>query len=118
MPTYEYRCDACSHAFELFQQMTAPVKRKCPKCGKSKLRRLIGIGSGVLFKGGGFYQTDYRSDSYKKAAEAERKSLDKPAGDEKATVKPNGAAPDAAAAKTEPAKPPAKSRRKKGRGES
>ena len=68
MPTYEYVCDACDHAFDLFQQMTAPVKKKCPECGRLKLRRLIGTGSGVLFKGAGFYETDYRSDSYKKAA--------------------------------------------------
>ncbi|MBX3373707.1 MAG: zinc ribbon domain-containing protein [Phycisphaeraceae bacterium] len=73
MPTYDYRCNGCGHAFELFQQMSAPVKRVCPKCGKRTLERLIGIGAGVLFKGGGFYETDYRSDSYRKAAEAEAK---------------------------------------------
>lgn len=74
MPTYEYVCDACEHEFELFQSMSASVKRKCPECGKLKLKRLIGIGSGVIFKGSGFYQTDYRSDSYKKAAEADKKA--------------------------------------------
>ncbi len=74
MPTYEYVCDACGHEFELFQSMSASVKRKCPECGKLKLKRLIGIGSGVIFKGSGFYQTDYRSDSYKKAAEADKKA--------------------------------------------
>jgi putative FmdB family regulatory protein len=74
MPTYDYQCKACGHQFELFQQMSAPVMRKCPRCGKPKLERLIGTGAGVLFKGGGFYETDYRSDSYKKAAEAETKS--------------------------------------------
>ena len=74
MPTYEYVCDACEHDFELFQQMSDPVKRKCPECGKLKLRRLVGTGSGVIFKGSGFYQTDYRSDSYRKAAEAEKKA--------------------------------------------
>ncbi len=74
MPTYEYLCQACGHEFELFQSMSASVKRKCPDCGKLKLKRLIGIGSGVIFKGSGFYQTDYRSDSYKKAAEADKKS--------------------------------------------
>lgn len=74
MPTYEYICQACQHEFELFQQMSDPVKRKCPECGKLKLQRLIGTGAGVIFKGGGFYETDYRSDSYKKAAEAEKKS--------------------------------------------
>lgn len=74
MPTYEYVCDACGHEFELFQTMSASVKRKCPECKKLKLKRLIGIGSGIIFKGSGFYQTDYRSDSYKKAAEADKKA--------------------------------------------
>ena len=76
MPTYDYLCDECGHAFELFQQMTAAVKRKCPECGKLKLRRLVGTGAGVIFRGSGFYETDYRSDSYKKAAEAESKPAD------------------------------------------
>ncbi len=76
MPTYEYLCEACGHEFELFQSMSASVKRKCPDCGKLKLKRLIGIGSGVIFKGSGFYQTDYRSDSYKKAAEADKKAAE------------------------------------------
>jgi len=73
MPTYEYRCQACGHEFELFQQMSEAVKRKCPACSKPKLERLIGTGAGVIFKGGGFYQTDYRSEGYKKAAEADAK---------------------------------------------
>ena len=76
MPTYEYLCESCGHEFELFQAMSAAVKRKCPDCGKLKLKRLIGIGSGVIFKGSGFYQTDYRSDSYKKAAEADKKAAE------------------------------------------
>jgi len=76
VPTYEYLCEACGHEFELFQAMSASVKRKCPDCGKLKLKRLIGIGSGVIFKGSGFYQTDYRSDSYKKAAEADKKAAE------------------------------------------
>jgi putative FmdB family regulatory protein len=74
MPTYDYECDACGHAFELFQTISAPVKRKCPECKKQKLRRLFGTGAAVMFKGSGFYQTDYRSDSYKKAAAADTKS--------------------------------------------
>jgi putative FmdB family regulatory protein len=78
MPTYDYECDACGHAFELFQSISEPVKKKCPECGKPKLRRLFGTGAAVVFKGSGFYQTDYRSDSYKKAAEK-----DKPAGESK-----------------------------------
>ena len=76
MPTYEYVCDGCGHEFELFQAMSDGVKRKCPECGKLKLRRLIGSGAGVIFKGNGFYETDYRSDSYKKAAEADKKKAE------------------------------------------
>ncbi len=64
MPTYNYECSACGHAFELFQSMTDKVKRKCPECGKQKLERLIGTGAGLIFKGSGFYETDYRSASY------------------------------------------------------
>lgn len=78
MPTYDYRCKACGHAFELFQSMSEPVKKKCPECGRSSLERLIGTGAAVVFKGSGFYQTDYRSESYKKdAAKAEGKPTDK-----------------------------------------
>ena len=77
MPTYDYHCDACEHEFELFQGISEPHKRKCPECGKLKLRRLFGTGAAVVFKGSGFYQTDYRSDSYKKGAEAEKKSQEK-----------------------------------------
>jgi len=77
MPTYEYQCKSCSHRFDLFQSITAPVKRKCPKCGKSALERLIGVGAGIIFKGGGFYETDYRSETYRKAAEAETKAAER-----------------------------------------
>jgi putative FmdB family regulatory protein len=76
MPTYDYRCSACGHEFELFQSMSESTKRKCPECGKLALERLIGTGAAVLFKGSGFYETDYRSDSYKKAAEADKKSTE------------------------------------------
>lgn len=68
MPTYEYVCDACEHQFEEFQSITAEPLQKCPACGKKKLRRLIGTGGAILFKGSGFYCTDYRSDSYRKAS--------------------------------------------------
>jgi len=71
MPTYDYVCDACEHTFEEFQSFSAKHLKKCPECGKNKLRRLIGTGAGIIFKGGGFYETDYRSDSYKKAAKAD-----------------------------------------------
>ena len=75
MPTYDYECGACDHTFEVFQAISAPLKRKCPECGKNRLRRLIGPGAALLFRGSGFYKTDYRSESYSKAA-----SADKPAG--------------------------------------
>ena len=61
MPTYDYVCDACGHALEAFHAMSAPPLRTCPKCGKKKLVRKIGAGAGVIFKGSGFYQTDYKS---------------------------------------------------------
>lgn len=74
MPTYDYRCRACGHELEIFQSMSESPKRKCPSCGALKLQRRIGTGGGILFKGGGFYQTDYRSSSYKEAAKADRKA--------------------------------------------
>ena len=77
MPTYDYECDACGHEFELFQSITEANKRKCPECKKLKLRRLFGTGAAVVFKGSGFYETDYRSESYKKGAESAKKSSEK-----------------------------------------
>ncbi len=113
MPTYEYICRACGHEFEEFHSITAAPIKKCPSCGKLKVDRKIGIGAGVLFKGGGFYETDYRSEHYTKAAEAEKKAAEpkadaakgegKPAGDAKPA---SGEAPKAAGktAGTTPAK--------------
>ena len=80
MPTYDYVCDACGHKFELFQSITESPKKKCPECGKQKLRRLFGTGAAIVFKGSGFYTTDYRSESYKKRAAA-----DKPASESKSS---------------------------------
>lgn len=74
MPTYDYVCEACGKELELFQSMKEAPKRKCPACGKPKLKRRIGSGAAIIFKGSGFYQTDYRSDSYKKGAEADKSS--------------------------------------------
>jgi putative FmdB family regulatory protein len=71
MPTYEYRCDACGYAFERFQSITADPIKKCPECGKNKVKRLIGTGAGMIFKGSGFYITDYRDKSYSDKAKAE-----------------------------------------------
>jgi len=82
MPTYEYQCDACQHNFDEFQSIMDKPLKKCPKCGKPKLRRIFGAGAAILFKGSGFYQTDYRSESYKAAAKAEQESS-KPAAGEK-----------------------------------
>ncbi len=71
MPTYDYKCDGCGHTFEEFQYFSEEPLKVCPKCGTDKLRRLFGTGAAVIFKGSGFYETDYRSDSYKAAAKAD-----------------------------------------------
>ncbi|RMF39628.1 MAG: zinc ribbon domain-containing protein [Planctomycetota bacterium] len=101
MPTYDYQCDACGHEFELYQGILDPVKKKCPACGRRKLRRLIGTGAAVVFKGSGFYQTDYRSESYKKAAAA-----DKPvSSDSKSSDSGSGASGSKSSDSTTGAKP-------------
>lgn len=105
MPTYDYECDACGHTFELFQSMSDPVKRKCPECSRSKLRRLFGTGAAIVFKGSGFYQTDYRSDSYKKRAAEEKKSADGSSAD-KSTGKGKDSKPQGQSDnKSKPSKP-------------
>ena len=71
MPTYEYICDACGKEYEKFQSIMSKPDRVCPSCKARKVRRKIGIGSAVIFKGSGFYETDYRSEGYTKAAEAD-----------------------------------------------
>jgi putative FmdB family regulatory protein len=86
MPTYDYKCDACGRQFERFQSITASPLRKCPTCGKLKLRRLIGPGAGLIFKGSGFYITDYRSEGYKSAAKGESATDAKPATEAKAAT--------------------------------
>ncbi|MFG0259771.1 MAG: FmdB family zinc ribbon protein [Phycisphaerales bacterium JB041] len=98
MPTYDYKCNGCGHTFELFQSMSDKVKRKCPECGKNTLERLIGTGAAVLFKGSGFYETNYRSKSYQDAAKSEKDAASaKP--DKAADTKPD-AKPDAKPDKT------------------
>lgn len=87
MPTYEYECAACGHQFEEFQSITAKPLKKCPECGKKQLQRLIGSGAGILFKGSGFYETDYRSAEYKKAAKAEKESASSSSGEDKSDGK-------------------------------
>jgi putative FmdB family regulatory protein len=71
MPTYEYKCDACGYEFERFQPITSQPIKRCPQCGKAKVRRLISTGAGLIFKGSGFYITDYRDKSYTDKAKAE-----------------------------------------------
>ena len=98
MPTYDYVCNGCGHRFESFQSITASPLRKCPECKKLKLKRLIGTGAGIIFKGSGFYETDYRSDSYKKAAKSEVKSESggtKGGGDASDSASSSAAAPSA-----------------------
>lgn len=92
MPTYEYVCKSCGHELEIFQSMKDAPKRKCPKCGKNALDRKIGMGAAIVFKGSGFYQTDYRSDSYKKAAEAEKPAAKTDSKPESKTESKSGAA--------------------------
>ena len=79
MPTYEYRCSACGHAFEKFHSIAAAPIKVCPQCGRKKVRRLVSTGAGLIFKGSGFYTTDYRSDSYKSAAKSEQPTAAAPA---------------------------------------
>jgi len=100
MPTYDYRCEKCDHEFETFQSITAAPLKKCPKCSKPSLRRLIGTGAALLFKGDGFYITDYRSESYKQAAKAESGAA-KPADAKSGDAKPT----DSAKAESKPAEP-------------
>ena len=96
MPTYDYECGKCGYTFEKFQSIKAPSIRKCPSCGKLAVRRLIGAGAGIIFKGSGFYQTDYRSESYRKAA-----ASDKSSGGDKSSGDSSGASDSAAKSSTD-----------------
>ena len=82
MPTYDYVCDACQHKFELFQSITEAHKKKCPECGKNKLRRLIGAGAAIMFKGSGFYITDYKGGSNPASSGKSESSSSTPASSE------------------------------------
>ncbi len=99
MPTYEYRCKSCEHAWDEFQSISANPTRKCPECGKLKAERIISAGGGIIFKGSGFYQTDYRSESYKKGASADRKSQEPAKSDSSSSGKSD--APAKASSATE-----------------
>ena len=91
MPTYEYECEKCGHAFEAFQSMTETPIRVCPKCKARKVRRLIGTGAAVIFKGSGFYQTDYRSPDYKTQQKKDKEGASSSgAKDEKSEAKSSG----------------------------
>ena len=109
MPTYDYRCNACGHAFELFQSMSEGVKKKCPECNKLKLERLIGTGSALIFKGSGFYETDYRSSDYNKAREAETKAATETKKSDESTSKKGDDKKPAKKEKKTESKPKAKS---------
>lgn len=97
MPTYDYKCKACGHTFALFQSMAENPKRKCPACGKMALVRLIGTGSGIIFKGSGFYETDYKRRNGKATA-SHTSHTPKSEGD-------GGVSSDASASKKEESKP-------------
>jgi len=102
MPTYDYKCDDCGVTFEKFQSIKAASLKKCPECGKNHLRRLIGPGAGLIFKGSGFYATDYRSDAYKTAAKSDSGTTSESTAKPSTTdTKPATATPKA---ETKPAK--------------
>ena len=114
MPTYAYECSACGHRFEEFQTMSAAVLRKCPACKKSKLQRLIGAGAGVIFKGSGFYQTDYKkSGGDKKGSEGDGKQTasesSKDGGSDGKAGAPKAPATESKPASSDPAQPASKS---------
>jgi putative FmdB family regulatory protein len=89
MPTYDYRCEGCGHQFEEMQSFSADPLTTCPKCNQDTLRRLFGTGAAILFKGSGFYETDYRSESYKsgeKKDQETQKAPEKPASESNGTA--------------------------------
>ena len=86
MPTYEYECTKCGHAFERFQSMKDEPLKRCPKC-RCKVRRLLGRGAGIIFKGSGFYQTDYRSSDYHAAAKKDSSAAESKSSPESKTEK-------------------------------
>ncbi|MDP6490864.1 MAG: zinc ribbon domain-containing protein [Kiritimatiellia bacterium] len=108
MPTYEYECRKCGHAFEKFQSMTEERIRTCPEC-KGRVDRLIGTGAGIIFKGSGFYETDYRSDSYQKAAQKASSSSPATSSD---TRKKDPAKKDGASGSASTDKKPGKPKKK------
>jgi putative FmdB family regulatory protein len=110
MPTYEYACSKCGHHFDQFQSMRDEPLRKCPKCHKLALKRLIGGGAGLIFKGSGFYITDYKNKGMAKAASAESGTAAAPKAEGGAK---SDAAPKSDSAGPKPAPAAAESPKKK-----
>jgi len=100
MPTYDYVCDHCGHRFEQMQSFREEPLQTCPKCQTNALRRLFGTGAAILFKGSGFYETDYRSEAYKKAAQADREASKAADSKSDSTANAGAATPSAGAATT------------------
>ena len=96
MPTYEYECPDCGHQFERFQPITAKSVRVCPACGRRRVKRLIGTGGGIIFKGAGFYATDYRTESYNKQAKSEQEAAGGKSDSESPAAKGDGESKKAA----------------------
>jgi putative FmdB family regulatory protein len=117
MPTYGYVCQNCHHEFDAFQGIKAKSLRECPACGQRTLRRLIGCGAGIIFKGSGFYCTDYRSDGYKSDAKSDtggdksktESKTDGKTDAKKSETKPAAASETKSEAKAEPKEPKKKS---------
>lgn len=108
MPTYEYRCNACGHSFDELQSFSEEPLKKCPACKKKKLERLIGAGAAIIFKGAGFYQTDYRSESYKSDAKADAPTQTTEKTGTDATPKPADTSPASGTTPAKETKSPAK----------
>jgi putative FmdB family regulatory protein len=114
MPTYDYQCEACGHRFEKFQSIKAPPIRRCPSCGKNQVKRLLSTGAGIIFRGSGFYITDYRDPSYHEKAKADTGGASTSSSDKSADA-PKPAATDAKPAAPAPkaeAKPAGAPKRK------
>ncbi|MBI1831081.1 MAG: zinc ribbon domain-containing protein [Planctomycetes bacterium] len=111
MPTYEYECKACKHRFEELQSFSEAPLKKCPACKKKKLQRLLGVGAAIIFKGSGFYQTDYRSESYKSAAKADQTApTTEKTGTDATTTKADTKDTPGASTPKEPKTPPKKAK--------
>ena len=117
MPTYEYACAKCGHEFELFQSMKDKPLTVCPKdkCklkkwGKGRVKKLMGTGAGLIFKGSGFYITDYRSENYKAAAKKESSAGDSKGGESKSSGGESKATPAQSESKSTPAAKPTKAK--------